>query len=106
MKLFKNFKTKKQLREEIKQLEAQLIHQHRERPAFPTTQKRVEILRCSTIKQIEEAEVPDEFFENEIIYNMMKQIKSFIDFQTSEEPNGEKVYRGTLYVAGDDIGWY
>lgn len=106
MKLFKNFKTKKQLREEIKQLEAQLIHQHRERPVFPTTQKRVEILRCSSLRGMGETEVPDRFFENEIAYNLMEQAKPYIDFQTSEEPNGEKVYRGTLYVAGDDIGWY
>ena len=101
MKLFKNFKTKKQLREEIKRLEAQLIHQHRERPVFPTTQKRIEILRCSTLRRVNEIEVPDRVFENEIAYNLTEQAKPYIDFQTSEEPNGEKVYRGTLYVVGD-----
>lgn len=101
MKLFKNFKTKKQLKEEIKRLETQLIHQHKAMPTFPTTRKRVEILHCSTLRRANEIEVPDRVFENEIAYNLMEQAKPYIDFQTSEEPNGEKVYRGTLYVVGD-----
>lgn len=106
MKLFKNFKTKKQLREEIKQLETQLNHQHMKRPAFPTTQKRIEILRCSTLRRMDEIEVPDRVFENEIAYNLMEHAKPYIDFQTREEPSGEKVYTGTLHVVGDNVGGY
>lgn len=63
MKLFKNFKTKKQLMEEIKRLEARLIHQHMGKPIFPTTQKRIEILHCSSIRGMGEVDVPDEFLK-------------------------------------------
>lgn len=101
MKLFKNFKTKKQLREEIKQLEAQLIHQHMAKNIFPVTQKTVETIRCSVMRRMWETDAPDGFFENEIVHRLTEQIKPFIDFQTREEPSGERVYTGTLYVLRD-----
>lgn len=102
MKLFKNFKTKKQLREENEKLN-DMLRMVRFVNARPTiiTEKVSEKVKCSVMQSWRDSDVPEEIFRNEIAHNLMKQIKAYIDFQTREEPSGEKVYTGTLYVLRD-----
>ncbi|MCI8795316.1 MAG: hypothetical protein HFG89_00460 [Dorea sp.] len=102
MKLFKNFKTKKQLREENEKLN-DMLRMVRFVNARPTiiTEKVSEKVKCSVMQSWRDSDVPEEIFRNEIAHNLMKQIKPYIDFQTREEPSGEKVYTGTLYVLRD-----
>lgn len=102
MRIFKNFKTKKQLREENEKLNDMLrmVRFVNTRPTI-ISEKISEKVKCSMIQNLGELDVPREIFEKEIIYNLMEQIKPYIDFQTREEPSGEKVYTGTLYVLRD-----
>lgn len=102
MKLFKNFKTKKQLREENEKLNNMLrmVRFVNTRPTI-ITEKVQEKLKCSVMQGWRDSEVPEEIFKNEIVHKLEEQVKPFIDFQTREEPSGEKVYTGTLYVLRD-----
>lgn len=61
------------------------------RIVFPTTQKEIGIIRCFSISGIREMKVPDTFFENEIVQNLIKQIKLYIDFR-QENNQTEKRY--------------
>lgn len=102
MKLFKNFRTKKQLREENEKLNDMLrmVRFVNTRPAI-VSEKISEKVKCSMIQNTGELNVPREIFEKEIICNLMEQAKPYIDFQIRKEPSGEKVYTGTLYVLRD-----
>lgn len=102
MKLFKNFKTKKQLREENEKLNnaLRMVRFANTRPTIITV-KVSEKVKCSVMRSWRDSDVPEEIFKNEIAHELTKQIKPFIDFQTREEPSGEKIYTGTLYVLRD-----
>lgn len=102
MKLFKNFKTKKQLREENEKLN-NMLRMARFVNTRPTiiTEKVQEKLKCSVMQSWIDSDIPEEIFKNEIVRKLTEQIKPFIDFQTREEASGEKVYTGTLYVLRD-----
>lgn len=102
MRIFKNFKTKKQLREENEKLNDMLrmVRFVNTRPTI-ISEKISEKVKCSMIQNLGELDVPIEIFEKEIIYNLMEQIKPYIDFQIRKEPSGERVYTGTLYVLRD-----
>lgn len=102
MKLFKNFKTKKQLREEIEKLNDMLRMTRfvNTRPSI-ISQKVSEEVKCSVMQSWRDSEVSAEIFKNEIVHNLMEQIKPFIDFQERVEPRGEKVYTGVIYVLRD-----
>lgn len=97
MKLFKNFKTKKQLREEIKQLEFKLLT----KPTigeFPTTQKLIEELRSSTIREQRFLDVPEEVFKNQIANNLVEQIKPFIRYNVKKAEDGAQIFTGIICV--------
>lgn len=102
MKLFKNFKTKKQLREENEKLNNMLrmVRFVNTRPTI-ISEKASEKVKCSVMQEQRYLDVPEEIFKNEIVHKLTEQIKPFIDFQTREESSGEKTYTGTLYVLRD-----
>lgn len=102
MRIFKNFKTKKQLREENEKLNDMLrmVRFANTRPTI-ITEKVSEKVKRHMIQNLGELDVPREIFEKEIIYNLMEQIKPYIDFQIRKEPSGERIYTGTLYVLRD-----
>lgn len=102
MRIFKNFKTKKQLREENEKLN-DMLRMVRFIDTRPTiiSEKVSEKIKCSVMQRWSESDVPEEIFRNEITHNLMKQIKPYIDFQIRKEPSGERIYTGTLYVLRD-----
>ena len=96
MKIFKNFRTKKQLREENERLKAMLhvpmqIH---------TEQRNVQKVQSSFAVPCYEKDVPEEFIKNQIAKNMIEFLKPHIeyDYFTDEKCN-VNIYYGSLYVA-------
>lgn len=102
MRIFKNSKTKKQLREENEKLNDMLrmVRFANTRPTI-ITEKVSEKVKCSVMQSWRDSGVPEEIFRNEIAHNLTKQIKPYIDFQIRKETSGERIYTGTLYVLRD-----
>ena len=102
MKLFKDFKTKKQLRKEIKDLEYRLLRQPFEHSHISYTQNHIETLRCSVEKRYFD-DIPEEALKNQIVNGLVEEIKPFIEYSVEKGENGAQIFTGTIRVVGEDI---
>ena len=88
MKLFRKFKTKRQLREEIAMLKAI-------KPQIHTIEKDVEPVRsCVLLEQ----DMPAEYAKEMIARQMAEYLQNFIEYDVEDSRIGKKL-TGTLYVA-------
>lgn len=98
MKFFKNFQTKRQLREENERLKLML---HRPQPINfieYETQKISSYMKLSGY----EVEVPTEVIKKQILYNMIDELKSFVDWDIEDDSDKNhygKIIRGNIYLA-------
>lgn len=99
MKLFKNFKTKKQLRAEIERLKA--VH---ERP--PIIKEHVEVqklyasyLADNQLLDMVESDVSEKYAQKRIAEEIVRLIIPYIEYNVEDCRDG-KIYRGMLRVVG------
>lgn len=99
MKLFKNFKTKKQLRAEIERLKAV-----RERP--PIIKEHVEVqklyasyLADNQLLDMVESDVSEKYAKKRVAEEIAQLIIPFIEYSV-EDCRERKIYRGILRVVG------
>lgn len=99
MKLFKNFKTKKQLRAEIERLKA--VH---ERP--PIIKEHVEVqklyasyLADNQLLDMVESDVSEKYVQKRIAEEVVRLIIPYIEYSAEDCREG-KIYRGILRVVG------
>lgn len=99
MKLFKNFKTKKQLRAEIERLKA--VH---ERP--PIIKEHVEVqklyasyLADNQLLDMVESDVSEKYAQKRIAEEIVRLIIPYIEYSVEDCRDG-KIYRGMLRVVG------
>lgn len=95
MKIFKNFKTKRQLREENERLKAMLMIPQPVR----VVERKVEAVRFSFAVPMEHSHLPEEIIKGEIARKMADCIKPLIEYDFSDGENGGKIYTGKLYIA-------
>lgn len=98
MKFFKNFQTKKQLREEIKRLEFML---HRQEPIHFVEREVQKVSSCMEIGS-REIEVPMEVIKKQILRKMADELEPFAEWDI-EESSGRnhygKIIKGNVYLA-------
>lgn len=99
MNLFKNFKTKKQLREEIERLKAVY-----ERP--PIIKEHVEVqklyasyLADNQLLDMAESDVSEKYVQKSIAEEIARLIIPYIEYSAEDCREG-KIYRGMLRVVG------
>lgn len=99
MKLFKNFKTKKQLRAEIERMKA--VH---ERP--PIIKEHVEVqklyasyLADNQLLDMVESDVSEKYAQKRIAEEIVRLIIPYIEYSAEDCREG-KIYRGILRVVG------
>lgn len=102
MKLFKNFKTKKQLRAEIERLKA--VH---ERP--PIIKEHVEVqklyasyLADNQLLDMVESDVSEKYAKKRVAEEIVRLIIPYIEYSAEDCREG-KIYRGILRVVGRKI---
>lgn len=95
MKIFKNFKTKRQLREENERLKSMLMTQ----PPIRVAERNVEAVGVSFHVPMEHSHLPEEIIKGEIARKMADRIKPLIEYDFSDDENGGKIYTGKLYIA-------
>lgn len=95
MKLFKNFKTKKQLRAEIERLKAV----HERPPIIKTKQEEIQEVRANYFANIQTISMWDclGIAKEQVAYKIFEQIIPFIEY-TEENCLGGKIYKGKLRV--------
>lgn len=95
MKIFKNFKTKRELREENARLRAIL-----ETPLqIRTVERNVQKVQSSFTVPYEERDIPEEIVKSKIASNMVENLKPFIEYDFFNDKRGGKIYKGSLYLA-------
>lgn len=92
MKLFKNFKTKRQLREEIAMLKGMLTPT---KPQIHTVERDVETVRSCVLL---EENMPVEFAKEMIARQMSEYLQPLIEYDVEDSRISKKL-SGTLYVA-------
>lgn len=95
MKLFKNFRTKKQLREE-NAMPKSMISMH---APIHTVERNVEKVQSSFLVPYEERNIPEEFIKRQIAKNMIEFLQPLIEYDFTDDGNGGKIFKGNLYVA-------
>lgn len=98
MKLFKNFKTKKQLRAEIERLQWRP-------PIINVEQREIQKLCASylvdwQLMDMTEDDVSEKYAKKRIAEELLQHIIPFIEYSVEDCPKG-KIYRGILGVAGE-----
>lgn len=95
MKLFKNFKTKQQLREEIAELKDMLYPQ---RPQIQTVER--EIYKVSS-DIVFDSNVSVEHIKEQIVYGMVEFLKPLIEWDIEDDKTNpfKKRVRGNIYLA-------
>lgn len=100
MKFFKNFKTKRQLREEIKRLEFML---HRQEPIHFVEREVQKISSCMMLGIREmEMGVPTEVIKKEILHKMADELEPFVEWDIedgSDKNHYGKIIRANVYLA-------
>lgn len=94
MKIFKNFKTKRELREENAMLRAAL-HQPVQ---IHTVERNVQKVAC-TFTVPYGKDIPEEIIKGQIAINMVDCLKPFIEYDFFDDEMGSKIYEGSLCVA-------
>lgn len=96
---FKNFKTKKQLREEIKQLESRLLSQSIKAPRIEVAHREIIPVHCALrVSNNDVLIAPEKAFLNRIACDLMDEIKKYIKYDVWDERDGGKTYTGTLHL--------
>ena len=95
MKIFKNYRTKKQLREENERLKAMLsvptqIH---------TVERNVQKVQSSFVVPCSQRDIPEEVIKNQIARNMIEFLQPLIEYDFTDDKHGGKNYYGNLYAA-------
>ena len=95
MKLFKNFKTKKELREENERLKTILsmptqIH---------TVERNVQKVQYSFSVPYYERDIPEEIIKRHIAQGMVEFLQPIITYDFKDDGRGGKIFYGNLYVA-------
>lgn len=92
--MFKNYKTKRQLKKEIKILESLITPQ---RPIIYETSRDVQKIGCTYEF---ESNMPVEHIKERLSFEMAKHLKPFIEYDIEDNPAGynKKILRGSLYV--------
>lgn len=95
MKLFKNFQTKKQLKEENIKLKALLSCPVR----VYAVERNIQKVQSSFAVSYHERNIPEEFIKRQIKKRMIDVLKPFINYDIKDDGNGGKIFYGYLYVA-------
>lgn len=98
MNFFKNFKTKRQLREEIKRLEFLL---HRPEPIHFIEREVQRISSCMEISGYE-IEVPTEVIKKRILHKMADELEPFVEWDIEDgldKNHYGKIIRANVYLA-------
>ena len=98
MKFFKNFQTKKQLREEIKRLEFML---HRQEPIHFVEREVQKVSSCMELSGYK-TEVPIEVIKKQILHNMADELEPFVEWgieDGSDRNHYGKIIKGNVYLA-------
>ena len=87
MKIFKNFKTKKQLREENERLKATLsvplqIH---------TVERNVQKVKSSFVVPYDQRDIPEDIIKKNIAMNMVEFLQPLIEYDFSDDKHGGKI---------------
>lgn len=95
MKLFKNFKTKRQLRKENERLYFLL-----NRPHTVNFARGSKIHKISSVVNLSEFEirVPTEVIKKKILHNIVDEIAPFVKWDIEINPHGT-TFRGDIYLA-------
>lgn len=94
MRIFKNFQTKKKLREENIRLKAMLSA-----PAQIPVERNVQKVQSSFKVPYEERHIPEEIIKSQIAQNMLEFLQPLINYDFEDDGRGGKIYKGSLYVA-------
>ena len=89
MKIFKNFKTKKQLRKATLSVPLQ-IH---------TVERNVHKVKSSFVVPYDQRDIPEDIIKKNIAMNMVEFLQPLIEYDFSDDKHGGKIYYGNLYVA-------
>lgn len=98
MKFFKNFKTKRQLREENERLKFML---NRPQPINFVEREVQKVSSCMELNEYE-IEVPIEVIKKEILHRMVNELEPFVEWDIGDslDKNGYgKIIRGNVYLA-------
>lgn len=98
MKFFKNFQTKRQLREEIKRLEFIL---HGPDPIHFVEREVQKISSCMELSRYE-IEVPIEVVKKEILHRMVDELEPFVEWDVEDslgKNHYEKIIKANVYLA-------
>lgn len=94
MKIFKNFRTKKQLMEENERLKALLSVP----PQIHTVERNVQKVQSSFVVPYDQRDIPEDIIKNQIARNMIEFLQPLIEYDFADNKNGGKIYYGNLYV--------
>lgn len=98
MKFFKNFKTKRQLREENERLKFML---HRPKPTNYVEREVQKVSSCMELSRYE-IEVPIEVVKKEILHRMADEIEPFVEWDIEDSLDKNcygKIIMGNVYLA-------
>lgn len=95
MKLFKNFKSKKQLRKEIAELKGML---HLQKPQIHIAEREVQKVSSDMVF---ENNVPVECIKEQIVYGMVEFLKPLIEWDVEDDKTNpfQKRMCGNIYLA-------
>lgn len=97
MKFFKNFQTKRQLREEIKRLEFML---HRPQPINFIEREIQKVSSCMEVSGYE-IEVPIEVIKKQILHKMADELEPFVEWDiedSSDKNRYGKIIKANVYL--------
>lgn len=95
MIIFKNFRSKKQLKEENERLKAMLSVQTQ----IHTVERNVQKVQSSFDVPCGQRDIPEEVIKNQIARNMIEFLQPLIEYDFTDDKHGRKIYYGNLYVA-------
>lgn len=95
MRLFKNFKTKRQLREEIAELRGALFSQS---PKLYTVEREVQKVSSDMVF---DNNVPIEYIKEQVAHGMIEFLKPLIEWDIEDDNTNpfKKRIRGNIYLA-------
>lgn len=103
MNLFKNYQSKKQLRERIAYLEGEVDSIRRLPPApVCTVERNIQKVGARFEIQRPVPEVPADFIKQRLMQDIIEFLLPFMDLDFHDSQNGNRVYTGSLYVATGD----
>lgn len=98
MKFFKNFQTKRQLREENERLKSIL---YRPQPIHFVEREVQKISFCMELSEYE-IEVPIEVIKKKILHNIAEELEPFVEWDIEDDSDKNhfgKIVKGSVYLA-------